>query len=438
MDGRMNNVNDLKSKIDDLVADLDPIQHLQNLDYPRRAGSDGDRRGVDYIAQTLRAFGIEPSVQAFQFAKPKLLRRLILPLVLLAWTALSLVNIRLWDSNPVVSLFVLLLPATLLGFILSMSRLMPCFLSRRRKNMQQTQAKIEAGELPPERVIASQNVLATVGPEDAEYEILFTAHHDSIASQLPRRIILPFALLGSFGFVLYSLAYLANLVAVVFFERDYMGAYYPAFAVLALAACAGLETYLISRLFRSNASHGIIDDGTGVAILLELAKHLKAHPIPGYRFTFGFFGAEEAGLVGSAHYYMRRRVAKDNLRVITVDMIGERPPLGYVKGLFFVGMQRMGALFNAQIVEIAQALEIELKGKRFPYPGSDFGHFFLDAGCTANWLISGSRLIHSKRDNLDNLNQDLVRDALKLMVAYLPRLAQEQTQGLAQPAGRVG
>jgi putative aminopeptidase FrvX len=200
---------------------------------------------------------------------------------------------------------------------------------------------------------------------------------------------------------------------------DFLGAYDVAFAVLALVGLLGLGAFFVARLFRGNASHGIVDDGTGVAILLELAKHLKSHPIPDTQFTFGFFGAEEAGLVGSTYYYLHRAVDRAKLRVITIDMIGEKPPLAYVKGIFLIGKRRMGAAFNQQIAEIAQALDIEIKGKTFPYPGSDFGHFLLDAGCTTNWLINRSRIIHSKQDNLSNLNPKLVQDALKLMVAYL-------------------
>jgi Zn-dependent M28 family amino/carboxypeptidase len=175
----------------------------------------------------------------------------------------------------------------------------------------------------------------------------------------------------------------------------------------------------LSRLFRGNASHGIIDDGTGVAILLELARFVQERQIPGTRFTFGFFGAEEAGLVGSAHTYGSQPLDKDRLHVISVDMIGEKPPLSYVKAIYPVRQRKMDAAFNEQIASIAGELGIEVKGKTFPYPGSDFGHFLLDAGVKTNWLISQSRLIHSKRDNLDNVNQALVQDALTLVVGYL-------------------
>jgi hypothetical protein len=309
-----------------------------------------------------------------------------------------------------------------------MNWIMPFLLGRRRKRLIKTAAKIDEGTQPLEQVVTSQNVLASIGPEDAEHEILFTAHHDSIAGKLPRKVTGICAMAGLLGFVLYSLATLANTITVRVLDLDFMGRYYPVFAALALVGMLGLGVFFVARLFRGNASHGIIDDGTGVAILLELAKYLKTHKIPDYRFTFGFFGAEEAGLVGSTYYYLHRAVDKNKLRVITIDMIGEKPPLAYVKGIFLVGKRRMGATFNEQIVEIAKVLDIKIKGKTFPYPGSDFGHFLLDGGCTTNWLINGSRMIHSKRDRLDNVDQELVNDALKLMVAYWLR-EQETARG---------
>jgi hypothetical protein len=416
------NVTDaLKETVNELVADLDPIQHLSSLDYPRRAGTEGDRKGTAYIAQALRDSGIEPVVQEFRFEKPKVSRRLVFPLALLVWTLLSLANIRLWGSNPIISLIVLLLPGALIAFILAMNWIMPYLLGRRRKKLLRTAQKIQEGTLSPDRVTTSQNVLATIGPEDAEHEILFTAHHDSIAGRLPRKITGIFALLGFLGFILYSLAHLANTITAAFYNLDFMGALYPVFAVLGLVTLVGLELFFVARLFRGNASHGIIDDGTGVAILLELAKYLKNRESAGFKFTFGFFGAEEAGLVGSTHYYLHRDVDKARLHVITIDMIGEKPPLAYVKGIFLVGRRRMGAAFNQQIVEIANALDIQIKGKIFPYPGSDFGHFLLDGGCTTSWLINGSRVIHSRRDNLSKVNEELVNDALKLVVGYLSR-----------------
>jgi hypothetical protein len=47
---------------------------------------------------------------------------------------------------------------------------------------------------------------------------------------------------------------------------------------------------------------GSIDNATGVATLLEIARYFSQHP-PDYTLRFVTFDAEEIGLVGSGHYY---------------------------------------------------------------------------------------------------------------------------------------
>jgi hypothetical protein len=100
-------------------------------------------------------------------------------------------------------------------------------------------------------------------------------------------------------------------------------------------------------------------------------------------------------------------------------MIGEKPPLAYVKKISLIRKPRMDPAFNEQIASIAQGFDIEIECKNFPYPGSDFAPFLLEGGCATNWFINRSRLIHSKNDKLSNVNEALVNDALKIMVAYL-------------------
>jgi hypothetical protein len=65
------------------------------------------------------------------------------------------------------------------------------------------------------------------------------------------------------------------------------------------------------------------------------------------------------------------------------------------------------------------SIEIEIEGKSFASFGSDFAHFLLDGGRRKNRLINKSRLIHSRRDNVSNVNQALVEYAPRLMVAHL-------------------
>ena len=104
--------------------------------------------------------------------------------------------------------------------------------------------------------------------------------------------------------------------------------------LVAFAELIVMAPHPIDDVFlNTQRAHGIIDDGTGTAILLELARFLKDQSVSNTRFTFGFFGAEEAGLVGSTFYYLNREVDKDKLHVISVDMIGEKPPLRLPLGI---------------------------------------------------------------------------------------------------------
>jgi hypothetical protein len=415
----MNIPGDLKQITEALMDKINPIGHLKNLDYPRRAGTDGERKASAYINQILEGCGFQPALQDFHFSKPKSLPRVIPLLVITVWMILSLVNIRYWDSDLVISLIVLTLPLGLILAVLNFKPMMKYLSSRRSKRISKVQTQIKEGTLSLEEVITSQNVIAEEGPEDGKTEVLFTAHIDSISSTIPIQLTKPMMILGGIGVIIYSTLYLVNTITRSAYGLDFLGLYFPYFAIFGIIVLAALAVIFISRLFRGNDSHGIIDDGTGTAILLELAEFLKAEDYPGTKFTFGFFGAEESGLIGSTYYYLNRRVDNTKLHVISVDMIGEKPPLAYVKGIYPINQLKMDPTFNQTITAVAEALGIKIKGKTFLYPGSDFAPFMIEGGCKANWLINQSKWIHSKNDTMGNLNQGLVIDTLKLLVGYL-------------------
>jgi hypothetical protein len=81
--------------------------------------------------------------------------------------------------------------------------------------------------------------------------------------------------------------------------------------------------YVISSHLDSVAGGpGADDDGSGIAILLEIARVMKAHPQPA-TIQFAFFTGEESGLLG-AREFVRRFVA-DKINVVGAlnnDMVG--------------------------------------------------------------------------------------------------------------------
>ncbi len=67
---------------------------------------------------------------------------------------------------------------------------------------------------------------------------------------------------------------------------------------------------------------GADDNASGVAVLLECARYLRAHP-PRHRMLFAAFDAEEAGLKGAAAFVDRPPVPRRSIAIdINFDMVG--------------------------------------------------------------------------------------------------------------------
>jgi aminopeptidase S len=75
---------------------------------------------------------------------------------------------------------------------------------------------------------------------------------------------------------------------------------------------------------------GIVDDGSGVATLLEIAQHLGATPQLRHAVRFAFFGSEETGMQGSRGYLKSLSAAdRDKIMLyLNVDMVAS-PNGGY-------------------------------------------------------------------------------------------------------------
>ncbi len=407
-------VADLKQKTDAIFENLNPIQHLENLSFPRRAGTDGEIKAAQYIKDTLEGLGYRPTLTEFHYSKPKLRSKIIRPLVFFIWLILGLVNIHYWDQNWLVALIVLALPLLFIGMLFNMGPVLRYFFKKRVADLKKREAENQAGTLKLDEVITSRNVMAEIGEDEAAQYILFTAHFDSISVKMPRQLSTVAMLGWFFGFLILSVLYLSNLLS----GNNFLDDYFTLVVIFALILAVLQGVLAVGRSLRSNESHGVIDDGTGVAILLELAKFLKENPQADTKFIFGFFGSEEVGWVGSSYDYIQRDIDNSKMRVITVDMIGEKKPLAYIKKISLLRNAHMEPIFNEEIVTIADALGIEIVGKNFLYPGSDFASYMLYGGCQTNWLLNMSRYIHSKDDHMGNVDTELVRDALKLIVAY--------------------
>lgn len=157
---------------------------------------------------------------------------------------------------------------------------------------------------------------------------------------------------------------------------------------------------------------GLNDNGSGVAAVLEIAEELGGRPLPeGTALRFGFWGAEEIGLVGSTHYVdelsaaERRRITA----YVNLDMVGSPG----AKPSVYTGDQRISGALRRQLGDVP-----------WTTLGDASDHApFQDAGVPVGGIFTGlDRCYHRKCDTIDNVDRDLLTRSARAAGAALVEL----------------
>src|SRR5215217_8671304 len=193
---------------------------------------------------------------------------------------------------------------------------------------------------------------------------------------------------------------------------------------------------------------GIVDNGSGVATLLEIATQLGAKPSVQNQVRFAFFGGEENGAEGSTGYVDALSTA-DRKKIklyVNVDMVAS-PNGGYlVQGGKGRGREEAGPPGSATIGRML-ADQLAKSGVKNPeiieFVGDDESAF-IDAGIPVGGAESGDDgektrgqakawggqagkdydpCYHQACDNIDNVNRDLLNHYMQAIAATLAHFA---------------
>lgn len=120
---------------------------------------------------------------------------------------------------------------------------------------------------------------------------------------------------------------------------------------------------------------GIVDDGSGVAAILEIATRLAAGPPGGNTVRFALFGSEETGLQGSSSYVEGLSAAEREkvMLYLNVDMIAS-PNAGYlVQGGTGRGLEETGPPGSAEVAQVLidNLARTGVTPERIPFVGDD-------------------------------------------------------------------
>jgi hypothetical protein len=157
------------------------------------------------------------------------------------------------------------------------------------------------------------------------------------------------------------------------------------------------------------AGPGLNDNGSGVAALLDIAERLAPRDLP---LRFGFWGAEEIGLVGSRRYVSdlddaaRRRIAA----YLNLDMVGspDSEPQVYDGG-------RIEAVLRRHLPRATRDVELE---------GNSDHASFEQAGIPVGGVFTGlDACYHRRCDTLRKVDRDVLAQSARAVEGALVDLS---------------
>jgi acetylornithine deacetylase/succinyl-diaminopimelate desuccinylase-like protein len=246
---------------------------VRSLSFPRLSSTPGEEKAGNYIIDQLKRYGLEPKIQSFSFSAFPY--AVVLRATVLFQAFLLLFSIIQSGERPFLAA---LLALFLLGFTLMSTRWGSLFEA--------------AYDMGPKK--KSRNIYVRIAGNEPHSNLVFLAHYDSKSQTIPIAARVLFYLLFYFGAIL-----LAGLILVLLalghgdvVREKLVGA----------GVIVSLCSLPILLNFTGNASPGALDNASGAAIVLELARCLSGRVPKGLDITFLFTGAEEMGLAGAVKF----------------------------------------------------------------------------------------------------------------------------------------
>ncbi len=383
------------------------------LSRPRMMGTPGEKETTEFIQSQITSYGLSPLVEEVKWSTALINgRKVLLALVALQ---LLLINFLLLEFNQ----HLLLRPILALISIISFFIVIVLFLKALINGKFSFLGKESIGK----NVICKIPVLKT----EETNEIILTAHSDSVAVNLAS-IQRPLLITSVISLLLISLTgiilSILQIIAITMINANLM-AYSHIFnwILLILSILLFLMLSLVAISKRVNTSSGAIDNGSGSAILLELANIISKTPLKNTNLTFIWCTAEEWGLYGSKGYVNAHKeelkAKKDQTFLINIDMVGSE--LGYVEKAGFIRKKPLNDYLNSLIEEIAEKEYIDVQGFSSMFGGNSDHAPFKKLGIEVCCFLASKdvKKIHSSKDNIKAVSEEKLNDAVKLVTQMI-------------------
>ncbi len=194
------------------------------------------------------------------------------------------------------------------------------------------------------------------------------------------------------------------------------------------------EIIIIGAHHDSVLTPGAVDDASGVAVVLEMARVLSMENLP-RTILFTTFGSEELGLLGSAAF-VREHADNKIVAAIVFDVIAPGPENGLRVGLRNSWEVATTEWLDNYVQGLAENLDFYVQSEQDVGGYSDYASF-THAGIPGTWVYwvnpqHGEILwpTHTLADNLDAIDKTRIEQVTLFGVELVRRLAGEDIEAL--------
>jgi aminopeptidase YwaD len=165
---------------------------------------------------------------------------------------------------------------------------------------------------------------------------------------------------------------------------------------------------------------GSLDNASGVAAMMEVAKLIKGSKIPPKKsILFIAFNGEESGLFGSAYYAKCPIYPLGKAVMINLDMVGSAAEIPLTLAIF---SDKTDASLRDTLADYADILSIAYeKGVENGSDHTPFGRHGVPSVCLINMDMKHG--YHSPHDTIETVNEDKLEEVVKLVLYYVEKNA---------------
>jgi len=391
------------------------LHHVKALAFKRQAGTEGETKCLNYILQELNKEHIEPTVESFKWANTlTIMIKLIFTYIFIhmfIYLIILLYPHITWIILPLNILFLLIIFFSV-KMIFDSTKLTYIGKKKEANNIITT---LKARDLYPKRPV-----------------IIISAHHDTASLRYSMTFLKILYITGLFlllSFLILSfILSIWSLIAI--FQLAQFDIVYLVFRNISLII--GIILLIVTAIIlgnkKLNNSIGSIDNASGVAILIELAKLIKKTPLEKIDVIFIWCGAEEMGLWGSIQYCkehfedLLHDYDLEKSYNINVDMVGTYIGLIDKRGIF--KKKPLNANLNDVLDASAKQQSIALKREsiKIGIGSSDHASFraFAKKKKIKTFQVSAfisdkdTKFIHSIKDTPDKCSADNLNNCVEI------------------------